>query len=69
MRPARTRSHRWLWRWYARVYDALEGVAGYREMLDAVAAAAGPLDGLRVIEVGCGTGNVLGASSGNARHT
>ena len=60
MRPARTRSHRWLWRWYARFYDALEGVAGYREMLDAVATAAGPLDGLRVIEVGCGTGNVLG---------
>ena len=59
MRPGRTRSHRWLWRWYAHVYDSLEGVAGYREMLDAVATAAGPLDGLRVVEVGCGTGNVL----------
>lgn len=59
MRPDAPAAHRWLWRRYAGSYDALVGVAGYREMLDAVLAAAGPLGGLRAVEVGCGTGNVL----------
>jgi len=49
----------WLWRRYARVYDTLEGVAGYREMVDAVLAATGSVTGCVVVEVGCGTGNVL----------
>lgn len=52
-------THDWLWRRYARSYDALNGVVGYQEMVDAVTAAAGPLEGLSVLEVGCGTGNVL----------
>ena len=59
MRSAAPAAHRWLWRRYAGSYDALDGVAGYREMLAAVLAAAGPLGGLRAVEVGCGTGNVL----------
>ncbi len=52
-------THRWLWRRYAGAYDALEGVVGYQEMLNAVIAAAAPLAGATVLEVGCGTGNVL----------
>jgi SAM-dependent methyltransferase len=69
VRPGPPVAHRWLWRRYAGSYDALDGVAGYREMLDAVLAAAGPLEGLRAVEVGCGTGNVLGRLlDGGAAH-
>jgi ubiquinone/menaquinone biosynthesis C-methylase UbiE len=49
----------WLWRRYARTYDALEGLVGYREMLDAVVELVGDVQGKCVVEVGCGTGNVL----------
>lgn len=49
----------WLWRRYARAYDALNNVVGYREMVCAVVDAAGPVEGLFVVEVGCGTGNLL----------
>jgi len=41
------------------VYDALEHVVSYREMLDSVFAAAGPVRGRVVVDVGCGTGNLL----------
>jgi len=54
-----TRRHAWLWERYARVYDALEGLTGYREMIDSVVTAVGSARGLRVVEIGCGTGNVL----------
>jgi ubiquinone/menaquinone biosynthesis C-methylase UbiE len=61
LRPTRTQriAYEWLWRRYARVYDALEGIVGYGEMLDAVVSAAGCVQGLIVVEVGCGTGNLL----------
>lgn len=49
----------WLWHRYARVYDALEKAVGYREMMDALVSAVGPVHGLVVVEVGCGTGNLL----------
>jgi SAM-dependent methyltransferase len=41
------------------VYDALEGLTGYREMVDAVIDVVGPVQGKVVVEVGCGTGNLL----------
>ena len=57
--PGGRLAHDWLWRRYARVYDALEHVVSYREMLDSVLAATGPVKGRAVVEVGCGTGNLL----------
>ena len=57
--PGTSPADGWLWRRYAGVYDALEGLTGYGEMLDAVVAAVGQAQGRRIVEVGCGTGNVL----------
>ena len=48
-----------LWAAYARVYDNLLHLTGYRRLLDAVADAADVDTGDHVVEVGCGTGNVL----------
>lgn len=48
-----------LWAAYARVYDNLLHLTGYRRLLDAVADVAAVDTGHHVVEVGCGTGNVL----------
>jgi SAM-dependent methyltransferase len=58
-RTGRELADGWLWHRYAGVYDALEGLTGYCEMLDAVMDAVGPVQGEVVVEVGCGTGNLL----------
>jgi SAM-dependent methyltransferase len=59
LRAGRGLAHGWLWQRYAGVYDALEGLTGYREMVDAVIDVVGPVQGKVVAEVGCGTGNLL----------
>ena len=46
------------WGIYSRVYDALRELASYREMLDEVVVAAELCRGARLVDLGCGTGNL-----------
>lgn len=46
-----------IWRVYAIVYDSLRSLAPYRSMLGCLASAVRPGQNLRVLDVGCGTGN------------
>lgn len=48
-----------LWSLYARVYDNLRYLIGYQRLLESVAQIAAVQPHHRVVEVGCGTGNVL----------
>ena len=45
------------------VYDLLTRVLGMDRVYDALVAQAELADGLRVLEIGCGTGNVTSAPS------
>ncbi|MBI2895694.1 MAG: class I SAM-dependent methyltransferase [Deltaproteobacteria bacterium] len=47
------------WDRYFRYYDALEQFEPYREMLDLVARLCEPARGVRILDVGAGTGNLL----------
>ncbi len=50
-----------LWSTYACVYDGLLDLIEYRRLINLVTHAATLTPGQRVVEVGCGTGNVLAA--------
>lgn len=50
---------RLLWHAYAAVYDGLLGLVEYRRLIERVTDAAEVEPGASVVEVGCGTGNVL----------
>lgn len=50
---------RLLWSQYARVYDGLNHLVAYREMIDGVVALATRNRPRFICELGCGTGNVL----------
>ncbi|MFM7064126.1 MAG: class I SAM-dependent DNA methyltransferase [Actinomycetes bacterium] len=56
---ASARIQRKLWRWYSRSYDGLLELVPYQRLLDttAEALACGPDD--RLVDLGCGTGNLL----------
>jgi SAM-dependent methyltransferase len=47
-----------LWSAYARFYDRIAGLSPYREMLGEVMAAIDPKPGMRVLDAGCGTGEL-----------
>jgi ubiquinone/menaquinone biosynthesis C-methylase UbiE len=53
------RTIRTLWWGYGFVYDGLLRFYPYRRLLDQVAARLKLRDGLRLLELGCGTGNVI----------
>jgi ubiquinone/menaquinone biosynthesis C-methylase UbiE len=46
------------WNLYARVYDTLSNLVPYQDMLERIIELAGPLPGKKVLNVGCGTGNL-----------
>ncbi len=50
---------RQLWKNYARVYDSLNHLVAYREMIDGVAALSLQNRPRFICEIGCGTGNLL----------
>lgn len=47
------------WERYFRHYDALDGAPPYRDLQDRVAALAAPAPDARVLDAGCGTGNLV----------
>lgn len=47
------------WERYFRHYDALDGAPPYQDLQDRVAALAAPAAGARVLDAGCGTGNLV----------
>ena len=56
---ASDRIQRKLWSWYSRSYDGLLDLVPYQRLLDLAteAVACGPAD--RMVDLGCGTGNLL----------
>ncbi len=46
------------WSLYARVYDSIEGLIPYRDMLDEAIAKADVGGASSVLDIGCGTGNL-----------
>jgi ubiquinone/menaquinone biosynthesis C-methylase UbiE len=50
---------RMLWSAYARVYDGLLDFYPYRKLIDTVVDRLRLTDGLRLLDIGCGTGNVM----------
>ncbi len=48
-----------LWQVYANVYDGLLRLYPYRHLLEQMAQTADVQSGMRVIDAGCGTGNML----------
>ena len=62
-------SSRRLWKVYARVYDnILLCFHPYRELLSRVKEALDAQDGWRILDAGCGTGNLLKAMAGSAEN-
>ncbi len=48
-----------IWERYCRHYDALDGAPPHRDLQDRVAALAAPAPDARVLDAGCGTGNLV----------
>lgn len=53
------RLQRRLWAWYSRSYDGLLDLVPYQRLLDLVEERLDLADGVRVVDLGCGTGNLL----------
>jgi len=50
---------RYLWSIYSRTYDGLLHFWPYTHLLDLMQTAIGSVDGLKLLDLGCGTGNLL----------
>jgi len=61
-----TLPQRLLWASYARVYDGLLDFYPYRTLVATVVDRLGLADGVRVLDIGCGTGNVMLEALGRA---
>ena len=63
---ASARIQRKLWSWYSRSYDGLLDLVPYQRLLDTTteALACGPED--RLVDLGCGTGNLLARVAASA---
>ncbi|MDQ2733108.1 MAG: class I SAM-dependent methyltransferase, partial [Armatimonadota bacterium] len=46
------------WNFYATCYDTIAQLIPYREMLNRVIEALAPTEGSRMLDAGCGTGNL-----------
>jgi len=63
---ATERLQRRLWAWYSRSYDGLLDLVPYQRLLDLVVERLAASEGARVVDLGCGTGNLLGRLAGVA---
>lgn len=68
-RPGSPPAFQLLWSAYARVYDGLLDFYPYRKLVDTVVDRLRLTDGLRLLDVGCGTGNVMLEALGRAAIT